>query len=138
MADKLEDLPIYSRAVEFWSAINALLDRPGLRRNGDLRKQIEEANDSITANMEEGFEQPTDKAFAGYLTYSKASLAEVLGRLKTAHRKRYITAEELACRREMGEQLGKMLGGFIKYLRRSDFKDRGGFRSGSDQDSIRD
>ena len=25
----------------------------------------------------------------------------------------------------LGEALGKMLGGFIKYLQRSDFKDRG-------------
>jgi four helix bundle protein len=129
MAKKLEELPIYARVMEFCGAVNAILDRPGLRRNRKLREQIEEANDSISANMEEGFEQGTDRAFANYLTYSKASLAEVLARLRSAANKRYITAEELAARATMGEELGKMLGGFIKYLRRCDWKDRGRFGS---------
>jgi hypothetical protein len=45
--------------------------------------------------------------------------------LKQAYFKRYITLDELNARLSAGEELGKMLGGFIKYLRRSDFKDRG-------------
>ena len=74
--------------------------------------------------MVEGFEQATDRAFAN-LTYSKGSVAEVRKRLKQAYFKKYITAEELAPRLEAAEELGKMLGGFIKYLRRSDWGDRG-------------
>ena len=65
--------------------------------------------------MVEGFEQGTDRAFANYLTYSKASLAEVLKRLKRAYFKKHITADELEARLVAGEELGKMLGGFIKY-----------------------
>jgi len=56
------------------------------------------------------------------------SLAEVLGRLKTARRKGCISQEELDGRLEAGEKLGKMLGGFIRYLKESDFKDRGRFK----------
>ena len=129
MAAKIEDLPIYARATEFCVAVNTLLERPALRRNSRLRGQIEEANDSIIANMHEGFEQPTDRAFANYLTYAKASLAEVLGRLQAARSKQYLTEEELTPPIALGEELGKMLGGFIKYLQRSDFKDRGRFCS---------
>ena len=125
MAKKLEELPIYDKAVAFWSAVNAILESPRLRRDRDLHEQISDANDSITANMVEGFEQGTDRAFAHFLTHSKASLAEVLKRLKQAYFKKYMSEEELKPHLASGEELGKMLGGFIRYLRKSDWNDRG-------------
>jgi four helix bundle protein len=75
--------------------------------------------------MVEGFEQGTDRAFANFLTHSKASVAEVRQRPKQAHLKRYITLRELQTVLVLGEALSKMLGGFIKYLRRCDWRDRG-------------
>ena len=125
MANKIEDLPIYHKAVAFWSAVNAILDSPRLRKDRRLHEQIGNANDSITSNMVEGFEQGTDRAFAHFLTHSKSSLAEVLARLKQAYFKKYISEEELKPYLTNGEELAKMLGGFIKYLRRSDWDDRG-------------
>jgi len=105
MAHKLEELPIYVKGVEFWQAVNALLDKPRLRNDRDLHGQISRANDSIPSNMVEGFEQSTDRAFANFLTYSKGSVAEVRKRLKQAYFKKYITADELAPRLEAGEEL---------------------------------
>jgi four helix bundle protein len=105
--------------------MNAILDRPGLRRDRDLREQIEDANDSVDANMQEGFEQPTDAAFANFVFISKGSAAEVVARLQEAHRKGQIAAEDLAPIERMAEPLGKMMGGFIKYLCASGFTDRG-------------
>ncbi len=125
MAAKLEELPIYPKVIEFWVAVNALLEKPRLRSDRDLHGQVSRANSSIPSNMVEGFEQGTDRAFANFLTYSKGSLAEVLLRLKQAHFKNYITKEELEAVLVAGETLGKMLGGFIKYLRRTDWQDRG-------------
>jgi len=128
MAKKLEELPVYQHAMKFCAAITAILDRPALRRDRELHKQINTANDSITANMEEGFEQSTDRHFANFLFTAKGSLAEVLGRLKTARRKGHISQEQLDERVSAGEKLGKMMGGFIRYLNASDFKDRGRFK----------
>jgi four helix bundle protein len=125
MAHKIEDLPIHAKVMAFWNAVNALLETPRLRSNRDLHEQISRANDSIPSNMVEGFEQGTDRAFANYLTHSKASLAEVLRRLKQAYFKHCITADQLGSLVPAGEDLGKMLGGFIKYLRHCDWKDRG-------------
>ena len=125
MARKLEELPIYAKAVAFWSAVNATLDSSRLRRDRRLHEQISDANDSITSNMVEGFEQGSDRAFANFLTHSRGSLAEVLTRLKQAYFKKRISEEELKRHLEPGEELGKMLGGFIRYLRRSDWNDRG-------------
>jgi four helix bundle protein len=125
MAARLEELPIYPKVMEFWVAVNALLEKPRLRSDRDLHGQVSRANSSIPSNMVEGFEQGTDRAFANFLSYSKGSLAEVLLRLKQAHFKNYITKEELETVLVAGETLGKMLGGFIKYLRRTDWHDRG-------------
>ena len=125
MAKKVEELPLYSKIIEFSSAVSAMSDRPAFRRNSKLRNQIVGANDSIGANLEEGFEQGTDRAFARYVTISKGSLGEALGHLRRAYRKKCMTQGELQELIVLGEALGKMLGGFIKYLQRSDFKDRG-------------
>jgi len=130
MAHKIEELPIYPKVVAFWQAVNVLLEKPRVRNDCDLHGQISRANDSIPSNKVEGFEQGTDRAFANYLTYSKASLAEVRKRLKQAYFKKYITADELEPRLAAGEELGKMLGGFIKYLRRCDWRDRGSHDAG--------
>jgi four helix bundle protein len=130
MAHKIEELPIYSKVSEFCGAVNALLDKPRMGKDCDLHKQLSRANESIPSNMVEGFEQGTDRAFANYLTISKGSLAESLKWLKKAYFKRYITADELERCVAAGEELGKMLGGFIKYLRRCDWTDRGSHNQG--------
>lgn len=130
MARKVDELPVYKSIQDFSVAVTALLRQPGWSRNFKLRDQIEDATDSIAANLDEGFEQGTDRAFARYVTISKSSLGETLGHLRRAHRKGLITGEELRQRVEMGESLGRMLGGFIKYLHNSDFKDRGRHRGG--------
>jgi four helix bundle protein len=125
MAKKIEELPVFEKTLEFCSVVTAILDRPGLRRDRNLWEQISDANDSIPANMREGFEQSTDIGFAKFLYHSKGSLAEVLARLHRAHSKKYISSDELKAMVAIGEELGRMLGGFIRYLARSEFKDRG-------------
>jgi four helix bundle protein len=125
MAKRIEELPVFQKALEFCGAVTAILDRPGFRKDRNLWEQISDANDSVPANMREGFEQSTDVAFAKFLYHSKGSLAEVLARLHRAHSKKYISSEELTPMVAIGEELGRMLGGFIRYLARSDFKDRG-------------
>jgi four helix bundle protein len=125
MAKKVDEWPVYIKAVTFCDAISAILRDPGLRSDWKLRNQISDASDSITANIEEGFEQGTDRAFARYLTISKGSLAETLGHLRRARRKGYLAGNDLATPTTQGEALGRMLGGFIKYLHHCDWKDRG-------------
>jgi four helix bundle protein len=125
VARRLEELPIFAKAVSFCRAITALLGRPSFRHHRKLAEQIEAANDSILANMVEGFEQPTDRALKNFLYVAKASAAEVIVRLKNAERRGWITLEELEASRKSGEELQRMLGGWIKYLAQSDWKDRG-------------
>jgi four helix bundle protein len=129
MAHRLEELPIFSEAQRFCAAVTEILGRSRVRKNSELFGQIDEANDSILSNMDEGFEQVSDDGFARYLYYSKGCVAEVVSRTRRAGLKGDIAAEDVRRIREMSKPLGKMLGGFIKYLKRSNFKDRGRFRA---------
>ena len=125
VARKLEELPVYTKVCAFSDAVTAILGRPAFGRNRKLREQIDEAAESILANMAEGFEQPTDAALAKYLFTAKASLAEVLVRLQGAARRGWITPEECGALQESGTEIARMLAGWIKYLSRSNWKDRG-------------
>jgi four helix bundle protein len=90
-----------------------------------LRDQIRDASDSMLSNIAEGFEQPTDRAFARYLYISKGSTAELRTRLYRARNRRYITEDEYKSRKALANEVGRMLTGLIKYLLKSDRKRRG-------------
>jgi four helix bundle protein len=130
MAKKIEELPVFAKATAFCAAVSEILERPAVRKNRKLWNQIADANDSILSNIREGFEQSSDDGFASFLVYSKGSTAEVISRLHGVQTRGHMTAKELSDREAMAEELGKMLGGFIKYLRRSGFKDRGSYKVG--------
>jgi four helix bundle protein len=125
MAQTVEDLKVWQRAQEFWVAVNALLNRSGFQRDRRLREQVKDAADSILSNIAEGFEQPTDRAFAKYLFTSKASTAEVRKRMLMACHHGYISKDEYAACNELGDEVARMTTGLIKYLIKSDRKDRG-------------
>jgi four helix bundle protein len=125
MAQAVEDLKVWQRAQEFWVAVNALVDRSGFQRDRRLREQVKDAADSVVSNIAEGFEQPTDRAFAKYLFTSKALTAEVRKRMQMARHHGYITQDEDAACNELGDEVARMTTGLIKYLIKSDRKDRG-------------
>ena len=128
MAQKLQELPVYQKADQFSAAVAAIIARPAFGRNRKLHAQILDANESILANMEEGFEQSTDAVLANHLYTSKGSIAEVVARLKGAVRQGWVTPAEYSQCATLGEEVQRMLGGWIKYLKRCDFKDRGRFK----------
>jgi len=125
MAETLEGLQVWQRAKEFWNAINAIVEREALRTDKGLRDQLKRCSDSILANMSEGFAQPTDRAFSNYLFTSKASTAEARTHLASARDRGYITDADFTEANAIGDEVAAMTTGLIKYLRRSDRRDRG-------------
>jgi four helix bundle protein len=138
MVYKVEELPVFSYAQEFSNAVTAILQRSTLRKNSKVYDQIVDANESITANIDEGFVQQSDEGFVKFLYYSKGSIAEVMRRLRRAALRGHVSREEVAALQPKAEELGRMIGGFIKYLRKSGFKDRGCFRASQRRSAIRD
>jgi four helix bundle protein len=123
--ERVEDLKLWQRAMEFWRAINAFIDRPAFLTNRRLRDQLLDAADSVVSNISEGFEQPTDRAFANYLYTSKASAAEARIRLKLACERGHISQEEFSRCHAIGEEVARMATGLIKHLVKSNRRGRG-------------
>jgi four helix bundle protein len=124
-AKTLNDLQLWQRANEFWDAVNAIIDRTAFQRDVRLRNQIRDASDSMLSNISEGFEQPTDRSFARYLYHSKGSTAEIRSRLRIAAKRKYITIPEFEERDKLGDEVARMTVGLIKYLLRSNRRNRG-------------
>ena len=125
MAKTLEELPVYQLSLELAAVVTAILEEPAFGRNLKLRDQIATAMDSVLANMAEGFEGPTDASLQHYLFIAKASAAEVRTRVDAAHRRRFVTAERCATCTALARSVERMLGGWIKYLARCGWQDRG-------------
>ena len=128
MAHKIDEFPVFLDAQEFTVAVTAILQRSALRRNSKAYEQIVEANDSILSNMDEGFDQESDDGFSRFLYYSKGSLAEVMRRLRRAAARGLIPREAVAALEPKADSIGRQIGGLVKYLKVSGFKDRGRFK----------
>ncbi|HSC27194.1 MAG TPA: four helix bundle protein [Vicinamibacterales bacterium] len=116
--ERVQDLKVFQKAEEFWTAVNKVLSRPGLRGDRRLHEQLSAAIDSIVSNISEGFEQPTDRGFAKYLYDTKGSTAEARKCLWIAAERAYITRAEFTERDAIGDELARMTVGLIKYLDR--------------------
>jgi four helix bundle protein len=123
--DKIQDFEVWKKAEIFADAITAILRRPTFSRNGKLLEQIEEALESISANMSEGFEQSTDRGFAKYLYISKGSTAETCTRLAGAVRRGCLTMAECRALEKQGEEIRRMLSALIGHLMKTPDRRRG-------------
>ena len=129
MAHKIEEFPVFQDAQEFVASVTAILQQSSLRRNSKAYEQIAEANDSIVSNMDEGFDQESDDGFSKYLYYSKGSVAEVMRRLRRAAAKGFVAREAVARIEPKAGSICRQIGGLVKYLKTSGFKDRGRFKA---------
>jgi four helix bundle protein len=128
MAKKLDDLLIYQKFKALDVAISAILQRPCWRRFRKLHGQLSASVESVGANIEEGFEQPTDRGFAHFLSISKGSAAETAGHLRRGARRGCVTRDEARTWGGVAEEIVRMEASLIRHLHRSDYKDRGRFK----------
>lgn len=98
-------------------------------RDFGLKDQINRATGSIMDNIAEGFERDSKNEFVNFLSYSKGSAGETISQLYRALDRRHITVDEFNQLKSNTEEVGKLIGGLIQYLNRSNirgqkFKDR--------------
>jgi four helix bundle protein len=125
IARTLDDLLVYRKAQDACGAISAVLERPKVRADWDLRVQLASASAAVASNVAEGFGQQSDRLFARYLYIARGSSHEVRAHLAVARGRQYLTDEETTALCNKYEEVARMLTGLIKYLLASDRKRRG-------------
>jgi four helix bundle protein len=124
-AHKLEDLLVYTKALEGIDALSAILRSSKLSKDCDLHRQLLESSGNIPGHIGEGFGQLTDRHFAHYLAIARGSALETRGHLATALQKAYISRDDEIRVSGLYQDLADMLSAFIAHLRRCDRKNRG-------------
>jgi len=117
-----EQMDIWKDARKLALEIYRLTYKHDFSKDFSLKDQIRRSSSSVMDNIAEGFERDGTKEFIHFLTISKGSLAETKSQLFRALDLNYITKIEFDKNYELSTKIGKMIGGFIIYLRNSGIK----------------
>ena len=115
--ERFEDIDAWRAARDLVSRTYEVVARERFSRDFGLRDQIQRAAVSVMANIAEGFDSQTDRAFAQFLGYALRSATEVQSHLYVALDQRYIDQkafEELYGKVVIAKNL---IHGFMRYLR---------------------
>ncbi len=117
--DRFEDLKCWQEARILRKMISRITQKVNVKKDYVFCNQIRSAALSIMSNIAEGFESSTDKESINFLNYARRSCGEVRNDLYAGLDNGYITEKEF---REIYDQsciAGKLISGFISYLRKS-------------------
>lgn len=122
--DRFEDIESWKRARVITQKIYELSSIGDFSRDFGLKDQIRRSSVSIMSNIAEGFERDGNKEFTNFLSIAKGSCGEVRSQLYVALDQKFITSEDFEWTYDQLSQTGRMIGGFMNYLRESDLKGR--------------
>jgi four helix bundle protein len=120
--DRFEDLDVWRKARHLSQSVYSKTNEGSFATDYSLKDQINRATGSIMDNIAEGFEREGRKELIQFLSFSKSSAGEVRSQLYRAKDRGHITNPEFESLLNQVEAIGKMLGGFMNYLKRSEIK----------------
>ena len=120
--EKFEDIEAWQKARELTREIYQITNWGPFAKDFGLRDQIRRVSVSIMSNIAEGFCRGGNKEFIQFLSTAKGSASEVQAQLYVALDADYITKEQFRQLYDMAQSSGKLTGGFIRYLQKSDHK----------------
>ena len=125
MAKNIDDVLVYRKAMDASASVAAILKRPPLCKDFNLKDQLSRSSSRVGPLISEGFGQLTDLHLAAYLGRARGSVLETIGHLEECRTKAYISPAEQSDFNEMYDHIGRMLTRWINYLQDSDWTDRG-------------
>lgn len=120
--DSFEEIKAWQLAREFCGWVWQTIINTELKNYFKLRDQIDGSSGSVMDNIAEGFERSSKKEFIQHLTYAKGSAVECRSQLYRLYDRGFINEEEFRFRKDQTIEMSRMINGFIKYLKGSDYK----------------
>lgn len=119
---KFEDIEAWKCGRELKQAVYRCSKVGEFARDHALKDQIRRAAMSVTANIAEGFERDGNREFIQFLSTVKGSCGEMQDHLYTALDESYVNQSEFKKLYLKASETGKLIAGFMKYLRNSEIK----------------
>jgi len=117
--ERFEDIVAWQKARVLTREIYASTRAGPFTKDFGLSGQIQRASVSSMANIAEGFERGGDKEFGQFLSNSKGSCGEVKSHFYVALDQNYISATSFDQLYAKADEVSRLVGGFMTYLRTS-------------------
>lgn len=117
-----EEIEAWQKARKLTHEIYTASNQGSFSKDFGLRNQICRASVSVMSNIAEGFERSGTREFVQFLAIAKGSLGEVRSQLYVVVDQDYITKEIFNSLYSLTVETGSMVGGLMKYLRKSGIK----------------
>lgn len=115
------ELPIWQKAHSIALEIYKLSVNSELNKDYGLKDQMRRSAVSISSNIAEGHDRSSKKEYCYFLHVAKGSSAELRSQLHLAKDLNYLDTTTFEKLNEEVESINKMLGGFVKYLKNSNY-----------------
>ncbi|MEQ1605046.1 MAG: four helix bundle protein [Pyrinomonadaceae bacterium] len=119
---RFEDIDSWKKAREVTRLVYTMSSQGDFARDFALRDQIRRAIVSIMSNIAEGFERGGDREFIQFLSIAKGSCGEARAQLYVALDQNYISEDQFNDAYDALSEVGRMIGGFMKYLQQSELR----------------
>jgi four helix bundle protein len=113
------DLIVWQLAEEVRIHVFRLTEKPRFNADFKARSQADDATNSMTRNIAEGFGCESHAEFARFLEISRRSFNELHDTLHGAELKQYVNAAELTPIRQLSRRLYPAYSRLIAYLKRT-------------------
>jgi four helix bundle protein len=117
-----EETEVWQKSRSAAKKIYEISELARFSRDFALKDQIRRAAISVMSNISEGFERDGDKEFVQFLCVSKGSAGEIKSQLYLSFDIGYIDKQTFDVTMQMYREISRMLGGFIKYLKKSNIR----------------
>ena len=122
--ERFEDLEGWKKGRLLAAEVYRLTSAGDLARDFGLRDQVRRAAVSIPSNIAEGFERGGDREFRQSLSHAKGSSGELKTHLCIALDVGFIGDEQFDPLYAQASEIGRILGGLMKYLSQSSLRGR--------------
>jgi four helix bundle protein len=123
---RFEEIEAWKKAPELTRRVYQITEVGRFSRDFGLRDQIRRAAVSAMSNIAEGFERDGNKELIQFLSIAKGSSGEIKAQLYVALDNGFIDQDQFESIYKLAEDTGRLIGGFIRYLQRTDLVGRKG------------